>query len=163
MTNEWNIKSMEQNCSGCEKPFHDKEKCCSLLDFTEAGYIRSDYCLDCWNRRQNESPPFSVWQTVYTVPPPEPEEPLKKENAENLLRRLMKKEDSSKDGVRYILAVMLERKKLLVERDTKTTDHGDKIRIYEHRKTGETLIIRDPQLNLNSLGKLQRQVADMLS
>jgi hypothetical protein len=154
---------MEQSCSKCEKPFHDKETCFSALDFTETGYVRSDYCTECWNGIEEQVSPFSAWQTVYNEPPAEPEDPLRKENAEDLLRRLMQKDDDSKDGVRYILAVMLERKKTLVERDTRVTEDGDKIRIYEHKKTGETFLIRDPQLNLNKLEKVQRQVAEMLS
>jgi len=41
---------------------------------------------------------------------------------------------------------MLERKKLLRETDNQPTNNGI-LRIYEHRKTGEVFIIRDPLLN----------------
>ena len=55
-------------------------------------------------------------------PPPEPEEALKKETAESLLRRIMTKEDETKINLVYILAVMLERKRILV--DNKKAYHG---------------------------------------
>lgn len=104
----------------------------------------------------------SIWKGVFHPPPPPPEEPLKKETAESLLRSLIEKNDPANLNVIFILAVMLERRRLLVERDVQTRADGSIMRVYEHRHTGETLLIADPKLDLNQLTHVQEQVMAML-
>ena len=87
---------------------------------------------------------------------------LKKETAESLLRKLMEDDDPSQNNVRYILAVMLERKKILAEKDVTTSEAGEITRFYEHRKTGEMFVIPDPRLQLDGLEQTQIQVLQML-
>jgi hypothetical protein len=105
---------------------------------------------------------LSSWQGVYRVPPPEPEEPLKKETAESLLRRLMEDVEDAAAGVIYILAVMLERNRIFIERDVQPREDGTLLRIYEHKKTGETFLVPDPRLRLGELEEVQQRVVEML-
>jgi hypothetical protein len=62
----------------------------------------------------------------------------------------------------FILAVMLERKRELVERDVQERDDGTRIRIYEHRRTGEMFSIVDPDLKLSELAPVQAEVNELL-
>ena len=162
MGQEWNIKSRGNCCRECEKEFNDQDDCYSALMFTEEGYVRGDYCTTCWNEQDLESSAFSTWHGIFIVPPPEKEEPLKKETAESLLRKMLE-DDEPNIGVIYILAVMLERKRILVERDVKTCDDGSILRIYEHKKNGETFLVTEPHLQLDKLEEIQQQVVDLLS
>ena len=66
-------------------------------------------------------------------------------------------------NVVYVLAVMLERSKILVERDAREQPDHTIIRIYEHRKTGESFIVLDPRLRLENLAEVQQQVVALLS
>lgn len=159
---EWNIKSRSEACQACARPFADGEEFFSRLDFQgHEGYSRRDLCLACWDASAKQGA-LSVWKTVYRVPPPPPPEPLKKETAESLLRQLMESEDPSKKNTIYILAVMLERRRILAERDVQTRDDGVKVRVYEHKKTGETFLVPDPGLKLAELEQVQREVIGML-
>jgi len=99
---------------------------------------------------------------MFRVPPPQPEEALKKETAESLLRRMVQEEEPSLINVIFILAVMLERKRILVERDVQTRDDGRTVLVYEHRKTGESFLITDPRLHLDQLEEVQKEVTAML-
>ena len=65
-------------------------------------------------------------------------------------------------NARYILAVMLERKKLLKEIETRRGEDGSRLRIYEHTKTGEVFIVPDPQLRMDQIADVQGQVAGLL-
>jgi len=159
---DWDIKPRSDTCHGCEKPFADAEPYFSALVFGDQGYVRADCCETCWQRyRQTVQSPYSTWQGVYRKPPA-PEEPLKKETAESLLRQLMEQEDRSKVNVVYILAVMLERKRALVERDVQQREDGTRVRVYEHRKTGETFLIPEPSLQLDQLEEVQQEVVALL-
>ena len=93
----------------------------------------------------------------------ERKEPLKKEDAGELLRKLMTLDDPAMKNVVYVLAVMLERSKILVERDAKGQDDGTIRRVYEDRKNGDTFVILDPRLRLENLGEVQQQVVALLS
>ena len=65
-------------------------------------------------------------------------------------------------NARYILALMLERKRILKEREVKRADDGQLSRIYEHAKTGEIFVIPDPELRLDQVAEIQQQVASLL-
>jgi hypothetical protein len=72
-------------------------------------------------------------------------------------------EDPAMSQVVYVLAVMLERGKILVERDAKPHESGGILRVYEHRRSGDTFIVLDPKLRLDRLGEVQQQVVSLLS
>ena len=90
-------------------------------------------------------------------------EPLKKEDAGELLRQLITMDDPAMKNVIYVLAVMLERSKILVERDQKEQADGTIRRVYEDRKQGDTFVILDPRIRLENLAEVQSQVIALLS
>jgi hypothetical protein len=161
MSNEWDIKSRGDHCAKTEKPFADGERYVSRLTFSEEGYVREDYAESVWDEELAEGA-LSVWRSTFQLPPPPPEEPLKKETAETLLRQFMAKEDYSRKNVIYILAVMLERRRVLVERDVQDQEDGTQLRMYEHRKTGEMFVVPDPKLKLRELEHVQVEVLELL-
>ncbi len=101
-----------------------------------------------------------VWQGIYELPPP-PVEPIHKENAESLLRKLVELDDPRYVPAMYILAVMLERKRLLKVKEQVVRD-GQRVFIYEHPRTGDVFTVVDPVLQLNQLDAVQRDVAELL-
>ena len=133
----------------------------SHLTYGEAGYQRSDFCMDCWPHVASE-PALSIWQSTFRLPPPPPPETVKRETAESLLRKLVADDQADHRNTIYILAVMLERRRLLVERDVQVREDGLKLRIYEYRKTNETFVIPDPELKLAELTHVQEEVVAML-
>lgn len=158
---EWNIKSRSDACQSCNKAFEDDEEFYSRLEFAAEGYTRRDLCSVCWTDAARRGA-LSVWKTIYKVPPPPAPEALQKETAESLLRKLMETEDHANLNTIFILAVMLERKRLLAERDVQVREDGVKVRVYEHKKTGETFMIADPGLKLAELQTVQAEVVAML-
>lgn len=164
MAHEWNIRPRGRGCTVCDTRFRDAEECVSALFETESGYDRGDFCLACWRQRSDDRIPFSLWQGAFAAPAEGPArvDPVERETAETLLRRLMALEDPAHANVIYILAVMLERKRQLIERDTRTRESGELLRIYEHRPSGDTFVVLDPQLRLEAIDEVQRQVIAML-
>ncbi len=164
MSQEWNIKSRGHVCSFCQKPLVDRAPVVSALKETPGGYERFDSHPECWKTVERDWEPLSVWDGVYLAPVrEEKKEPLKKEDAGELLRRLMTLDDPAMKNVVYVLAVMLERSKILVERDAKPQDDGTIRRVYEDRKNGDTFVVLDPRIRLENLGEVQQQVVALLS
>jgi hypothetical protein len=137
----------------------------SVLRETESAYERLDCHPACWKSLARDWEPFSFWEGAYDAPtaPTAKTEHLKKETAEELLRRLIALEDPAMSNVVYVLAVMLERGKQLVERDAKPHESGGILRVYEHKKSGDTFVVLDPRLRLDKLGEVQQQVVALLS
>ena len=118
---------------------------------------------DAWQEEIAERTPIAYWRTVYEKPQAAAARPeiASKESAENLLRRLIDEDQEHTEHARYILTLMLERKKLLVPKETKYTESGIML-LYEHRRTGEVFIIRDPELRLDEIANVQEEVALLL-
>jgi hypothetical protein len=134
------------------------------LKETSSGYDRLDCHRECWKTCERDWEPFSQWDGVYFAPVKEAKkEPVKKEDAGELLRQLVALDDPEMKNVVYVLAVMLERSKILVERDAKTLEDGSIRRVYEDRKQGDTFVILDPRLRLENLAEVQQQVVPLLS
>lgn len=162
MTTDWDIQSRDSACTACRQPFADKQTYHTLLGMTAAGYQRQDLCSECYIKAARDSV-FSYWQAEFKMPPPPPPEAIQKDTAESLLRKLIESTDPNHAAARYILAVMLERKRLLRHRDTTHEADGRELLVYEHAQTGESFTIPDPKLRLDELEQIQRQVVDLLS
>jgi hypothetical protein len=155
----WHVKKCAKACDGCEEEFQDKQALYSRLHFDEGEYTRQDFCEAC---NKKEPAAMSSWKTVFIVPPPPTEEAVRKESAEAMLRKLLAKESEENLNAIFILMVMLERKKIFVERDIQKTEDGRKLRIYEHKKTGESFMVIDPELRLDELEHVQEEVVVLL-
>ncbi len=156
--NDWNIQSRAHACQACGKPFANQKPYHTLLFDERQAFRRLDVCQDCWrtqfnaNARQREGF-LSCWQGIYEAPPP-PTDPIHKETAETMLRKLIELNDPRYIPAAFILAVMLERKRALKVKEQFARD-GKRVLIYEHPKTGDVLTITDPALRLDQLEQVQ--------
>jgi hypothetical protein len=163
MQQDWTIQSRAEKCAVTGEPFQDGEYFYTLLFDEPAGLRREDVSETAWKERNDNVQPFSFWRSKFEPPAPPPPEALGKQTAEDLLRRYMEENSAHYAAARYLLAVMLERKRLLKEVEAKTNAEGQLTRIYEHVKTGEVFVIPDPQLRLDQIAQVQQEVSALLS
>src|SRR3954468_10406526 len=162
---EWHIQSRAHACEACERHFADKEVYHTLLFDEKSDFRRSDICEACWQKQYSDGARerkgfVSYWQGVYSAPAQAPD-PIQKENAESLLRKLIELNDPHYIPAGYILAVMLERKRLLKVKE-QIVREGNRVFIYEQPGTGDVFTIIDPNLQLNQLETVQHDVAALL-
>lgn len=163
--NEWNIQSRAHVCDACQQPFADQQVYHTLLFDRSPDLLRTDICEPCWNQQQagaaaDQKGLISRWQGTYEAPTPVPEA-IQKETAETLLKKLIELNDPRHIPAGFILAVMLERKRVLKVKEQIVRD-GKRTFIYEQPKTGDVFTITDPDLHLNELEAVQRDVAQLL-
>jgi len=162
---EWNIQSRAHACRSCGRLFADKQPYHTLLFDEKAGYERLDVCEVCWAAQFSQGATsrkgfVSHWQGAFEVPLVRPE-PIQKENAESLLRKLVEQNDPRHGAACFILAVMLERKRILKVKEQVQRD-GRRVFIYEQPRTGDVFTITDPGLRLDQLEEVQRDVGHLL-
>jgi len=160
LPNEWTIKHRADACAVTNRPFAPGEYFYTLLFHDAGSFRREDLSEEAWRNRNENIRPFSFWKTRYEPLPPPNTEPLGKETAEQLFRRLLTSENSPVNAC-YVLAAMLERKRVLKQVKTEQTERG-RILIYEHGATGDVFIVPDPQLRLDELESVQNEVAQLL-
>ena len=163
--NEWNIQSRAHACEACARPFVDRQPYHTLLFDEKQNFRRQDVCPECWQSQFSSEGRaragfLSYWQGVYEAPPPATDA-IQKETAETLLRKLIQQNDPRYAPAGYILAVMLERKRILKVKEQIIRD-GRRTFIYEQPKTGDVFTIADPDLRLDQLEAVQRDVAALL-
>lgn len=163
--NEWNIMSRGHACQACQSGFADKQTYHTILFDERRDFQRIDVCEKCWNEQyrepQQREGSISCWQGEYQAPPAAPVEAIQKETAETTLRKVMERNDPQYAAASYILAVMLERKRILKVKEQLKVE-GKRLFVYEHAKTGDVFTIPDPDLQLDQLEDVQRQVAQLL-
>ena len=160
--NEWAIKHRADCCAVTQRPFEPGEYFYTLLYHDVEGYRREDLSEEAWQNRNENIRPFSFWKSRYEPLPSKPAEPVPKENAEQLFRRLMAS-DSPPANACYVLAAMLERKRILKQVNIESRDDGKRALIYEQGSTGDVFIVPDPQLRLDELETVQNEVVELLA
>jgi len=140
-----------------------------VLSYREEEPFRRDFCKECWDSEQHpqlgqDEQLISWWKSTVRIPPPVPkEEVIKRSLAEQLLRKYLDFREPKYVNFCYILALMLERRRVLSPKHTVEESPSSKtLIIYEHTRTGETFIIMDPQLTLSEVAQVQAQVKDIL-
>jgi hypothetical protein len=164
--NDWNIQSRASACEACAQPFADRQPLHTLLSDEHAENLRRmDICEACWQSQFSDGARqrkgfISHWQSIYEAPALAVD-PIHRETAETLLRKLIEQNDAQHAPAMFILAVMLERKRVFKVKEQIVHD-GKRVFIYEQPKTGDVFTIADPDLHLDQLEVVQRDVAALL-
>jgi len=160
VTSEWPITRGEKRCTACAREFVENERYCSALYDRGTTFERRDFCTACW---QGESPEmFSFWQTQ--VPPKEAKKKLLVDDDVLLdfFARLEGATDELKINFRYILALVLMRKKILKFVDVRRTGDAEVLvmRMPREKTTWEVL---NPQLDEEKIAQVTEEVGKILN
>jgi len=158
MQTDWDIKARAHTCTKTGRAFEDGEFFYTLLYREADGFRREDLSEEAWQQRDESIQPFSFWRSKYEPPAPPPPEALKKDDAESMLRALLAQNDPETANAAYILALMLERKKILISVES----HDSELLVYTHADSGETIVVRNPALHLDQIPQVQEQVGSLL-
>lgn len=166
---DWEIQSLSDQCAECKTVFRDGEGFHSFLILLEQETPkRNDFCKQCYedvkSSWMDRSDIYSYWQGLTRrIPPPPRSQPLPFEKFELLLRKYIVSKESRDQKFAYILMLLLERKKVLVHRDSiLKEEESKKFLVYDHAQTGETFILEDPHLSLNQVGEIQKELKHVM-
>jgi len=164
MIQNWSIRTRSHQCAQSGRPFEEGDVFHTAIYFDPetGGYLRRDVSLAAWKAELAERTPIAYWRTTYSPQVVEQRpEVTSKESAMALLQRFVEEDEPQTEDARYILALMLERKRILSPTASKETEQG-KMLFYENKKTSEVFMIRDPELRLDELAQMQDEVAMLL-
>lgn len=155
------VKSPSGKCLSCSKNFSDGEIYKTYLYWCKGnGYKREDFCLNCTSlSKDNNRLLVCCWKGRFRK---EKEKTNDNDSGKvEMLFRSLVKEQPNRILCIFLLAVMLERKRILVEHEVRI-ETDKKIRVYEHKKTGEVFLIYEPYLSLEDMKAGYKEISDLL-
>ena len=166
---DWRLKPRSGRCTRCGAPFTPGGSGFSLLtpDPAGEGYVRHDLCADCHAALPPEARRGASATWPFTVPaaPPKADAASPRAphpNADAVLRAALGRGDPRDRAAIYVLALLLERGKRLVERQLTRDEAGRTVHLYEERASGDLLPIVEPPLTEAALPEMRQRVAEWL-
>jgi tRNA U54 and U55 pseudouridine synthase Pus10 len=162
---EYKIEVSSRRCHTCGRVFvvHD-DYYSAVVEATEDQFVRQDFCPDCWNPEHSY---FSFWKTRV----PEPDAPshgprfVDMERLLQLFQRLEENQETEAQRFRYVLALVLMRKRrlrLLSSRRLKG-GQGEELTVREVGAGREYTVTCPslPETELASVADRLREILDM--
>lgn len=175
---DWNLNKASRECSKCKLQFSQNQQIfCGIVevnlsvvnvnankkssqqkrqqDDQEIGFVRSDYCQNCFNEIQNTL--FSFWNTK--VPESKQAKFDDIEKVVEFYKRLVGRQniDDSVEKIKYFLTLILLRKKKLKVTATKRNE-GRTIMVIESTWDGESSEIMDPEISETDIIQIKNQM-----
>jgi len=149
MARDYDIAKASEHCGACDRAMAPAEEFVAVLVDAGDELGRRDYCLACWEARQPAGD--SAFLAVWRCRTPEPAKPQRQLVGNEALADLFEKLDGSDEpaklNFRFVLGLMLMRKKLLVYDRTDTGDDGREIWTMHWKGRDDPLSVVNPQLD----------------
>ncbi len=159
MAREYDIAGASGLCRGCGRELAAGEEFVAVLLDGGQEFRREDFCAACWQSRPDErAEVFSIWRS--RVPPPA--EPKKKVVDAELLVEFFNKleghEEPLKVNSRFVLALMLMRKKLLAYEGSSTDEAGREVWTMRFKHDHTQVEVLRPRLSEEEVAAVSSQL-----
>lgn len=164
---EWNIAKAGPQCCLCNTGFAVEAPYFSALLQEAGGLTRKDYCGNCF---QNQRPAdvYYFWKTQVPAEDPEARKAWKQKPVVDIdyvfdfFKRLDGETSQQKIAFRYILALMLTRKKILVADSRTTLPDGSSAQVFAEKRGGQKHTVIEPALNEEEISSVSAELGVLL-
>ncbi len=156
---EWDINKPLGQCFGTNRTIDPGEEYVGALVRTEEGLQRRDFCTDYW---ESEKPDvFCYWKTKLPHPDQKKQLFVDDQMLMAFFERLEKETEQEKINFRFVLALILMRKRILKYDDTRIDDDQE---IWCLRIVGDKQIadVVNPHLDEEQIEQLSSQIGEIL-
>lgn len=157
---EWTVSSSGSACATCGRPFGEREEYWSALFNDGSGFARKDFCGACWTGSLEGV--FSHWRTRSKKKPAPPKRFVDDGVLLDFFQRLCESDDPARAKFRFIMAVLLLRKRLLKERGRHRDEKGV-IWHLEAPKIEKSFDIRDEGIEGPEVAEVLNQIGQVLN
>lgn len=156
---EWEINRPLGQCFGSGKKIEYGEEYFGALVETEDGLQRQDFCDDYWKSHKPEV--FCYWKSKLPQPGQKKQIFVDDQMLMAFFERLQKETEQEKINFRFVLTLILMRKRLLKYDSTVTEDNKEiwRLKIVGDKQTVEVL---NPHLNEEQIEQLSSQIGEIL-
>ena len=164
MAKEYDIAKPTNLCKGSGKELAPGEPFVAVLRETPEQLVREDYSVEFWQASGDEDAAdvIGVWHT--RVPELKAKKKLLIDDASlmSLFERLEGDERASRINFRYVLALILMRKKLLTYDHSEKDDNGRDVWRMKQRGTDRVHEVVDPHLGDDEIADVSEQISEIM-
>ena len=156
---EWEINKPLGQCHGTGREIEYGEEYFGALVKTEEGLQRRDFCADYWEREKPDV--FCYWRTKLPQPGQKKRLFVDDQMLMAFFERLEKETEQEKINFRFVLALILMRKRILKYDDTRIDDGQEiwRLRIVGDKQIAEVV---NPHLDEEQIEQLSSQIGEIL-
>jgi uncharacterized protein (DUF2267 family) len=156
---EWEIEKPVGNCSGTGRKIEYGEEYFGALVETEQGLARRDFCADYWQSQKPEV--FCYWKTKLPQPGQKKAQFIDDDMLMAFFNRLAEETEQEKINFRFVLALILMRKRRLKYDSSEIQNDKENWRL---RITGdkEIVTVLNPHLDEEQIEQLSSQISEIL-
>ena len=159
-TTGYEVARAQGRCAVCQTVVEPEQKLMAALAETPAGFSRIDCCLGCWTNYDRKDV-VAFWQTV--MPRPEQKKKLFVDDTVlcELFERLADVQEPAKQNFRFVLGLILMRKRLVIYENTKR-DGEREVWIVRMKGRQDHLDLLNPKLDEEQVKDVSQQLNDIL-
>jgi hypothetical protein len=156
---EWEINKPLGQCYGTGKKIEYGEEYFAALVETEQGLQRRDFCADYWHKEKPAV--YCYWKTKLPHPDQKKQIFIDDEMLMAFFERLAQETEQEKINFRFVLALILMRKRRLKYDSSKTETDGE---VWRLRIAGDNQFVevKNPHLDEGQIEQLSSQISQIL-
>ena len=159
---KYHVARPQGRCVVTDQPIEPDQKFMAALRETAEGFERLDVSMEAW-QNFDKSDLIGFWQTTM----PHPEQPKKKlfvddEVLRNLFERLQGTEEPSKQNFRFVLGLILMRKRMLIYESTRM-EGDEEVWVVRLRGQDQMMDLLNPRLTEEQVGEVSQQLSEILN
>lgn len=159
MATEWNMPRQSPSCCACQREFEIDETFGAFLYTAAGGFERRDYCAAC---TPADDAALAHWKTRRPAPAARRAPVFDRETVFAFFTRLDDADTPDKLQFRFVLALLLWRKKVLRFTETLSDAEGEVWR-FETPTGGQRYDVRRPDLDEGQIERLSAQLEQLLA
>lgn len=164
MGKDYDISRTSGQCLACQKPLEPGEEFVATVREVEEELQREDFCLDCWQRRQGEGSAehFGVWRA--RVCPPQEKKRLLVDDSLiiDFFDRLEDAQTPAKISYRFVLALVLMRKKILVYEGMGKSPDGQDLWRMRFKGSDDVREVIDPRMDEQKIAEVSQHLGQIM-
>ncbi len=159
MGKDYEIAKASGACAGCSRELAGGEEFVAVLYDRGAEFQRQDLCADCWaGRDESSQQAFSFWHSRVPTPGQPKRQFVSNEVVVEFFTRLEGADEPAKINFRFVLALMLMRKKLLIYDRGEADEDGRDIWTMHLKADAEPVEVIHPDLDEQQMAEVTAQL-----
>jgi hypothetical protein len=156
---QWEVKRTTGQCVGTGRVLQPGEGYYAALIDRTTHFDRVDYCIEYWEQSKPEV--YSFWKTRVPVPSQKKKLFVDDDVLRNFFERLQDETDTLKVNFRFVLALILMRKRLLKYEDSRRENNQEvwKMRFTRDDRTHEVV---NPNLDEQQIAQVSQELTAIL-
>ncbi len=164
MAKEYQIARTAGRCCKCDKVLEEKQEFQAVLIEQGEQFVRQDWCLACWERsdRGEVAGLFGQWRS--RMPEQQAKKRLFVDDAMllNFFTRLGGEAEPVRVNFRFVLALVLMRKKLLMYDGSRKNEDGTEVWHMHIKGEEQVQEVTNPRLDETKIAEVSQNLGEIL-